>query len=95
MAASKTPNISFMKSCVNKFIKGHVERWEFDLDFDHHIIKRYDKMLREDRDFAEAFAFYISERGVDVGRGLDDDEYRSLIHDQYQELLAVAKEGYL
>ena len=95
MAASKKPNISFMKKYVNDFIRGQMERWEFDLDFDHHIITRYDKMLREDRDFAEAFAFFISECGVDVGGGLSDDDYRALIHSQYLELLAVANEGYL
>ena len=94
MARAKSPNISFMKSYVRKFINGKMERWEFDLDFNHYFIERYDGMMREDCDFAEAFAFYVSEYGVDVGGGMDDDEYRDLIRSQYNELLAVAREGY-
>ena len=92
MAASKTPNINFMKGYVNKFLTGSLERWEFDLDFDHYIIERYDKMTREDRDFADAFAFYVSECGVDVGGNLSDDEYKELIRSQFHELLTVANE---
>ena len=94
MPAAKKPNISFMKSYVRKFINGKMERWEFDLDFNRHFIERYDKMYREDPDFAEAFAFYISERGVDCSDGLSDEDYWNHIHDQWDDLLAAERDGF-
>jgi hypothetical protein len=94
MPRKKTPNIDFMISYVEDYLNGNMERWEFDIDFDYHIIERYSKMLREYRDFAEAFAFYISERGVDIGEGFSDADYKDLISRQYRELLDVAKEGF-
>ena len=95
MPAKKTPNINFMKAFIEDFIEGRIERLDFDLDFSYHVINRYDKMYRENRDFAEAFAFYVSEQGFDQGEPLPDDEYLQLIHDQYHELLAVEQEGFL
>ena len=95
MPAKRTPNIDFMNGYVEDYLEGRMERWVFDLDFDHHVIARYEKMEREDPDYAEAFGFYISEFGVDAGGGLSDAAYKKLIRKQYKELKGVAAEGYL
>ena len=93
--AKKSPNIDFMMAYVSDFLEGRMKRWEFDIDFDHHIITRFAKMERENPEFAEAFGYYISTCGVDRGDGLSDAAYKKLIREQYEELLDVAEGGFL
>ena len=93
-AVKRTPNINFMKAFVEDFIEGRSSRLDFDLDFSYHVINRYDKMYRENRDFAEAFAFYVSEQGFDIGERLPEDEYIQLISEQYQILLDAERDGF-
>ena len=95
MPARKTPNINFMKSFVEDFIEGRIDRLDFDLDFSYHVIRRYDKMYRENPNFAIAFAFYVSEQGFDLGEGMPGDEYLELIADQYSKLLAAEQVGFV
>jgi len=95
MAKKKTPNIDFMMAYVEDFLEGRLKRWEFDLDFDHHIITRYGKMEREHPEYAEAFGYYISSCGVDCGDGLSDVAYKKLIQQQYEELKDVAASGFI
>jgi hypothetical protein len=86
MPKKRTPNIDFMVAYVEDYLNGNMKRWEFDIDFDYHVIQRYHKMMREHRDFAEAFAFYISEQGVDIGDRLSDADYHILIQRQFDSL---------
>ena len=90
MAKRKTPNIDFMMDYVNDFLEGRLDRFFFELDFDHNLMTHFAKMKREDPEYAEAFAYYISDFGVDCGNALTDDEYKELIQRQYDELLDVA-----
>jgi hypothetical protein len=95
MVKKKTPNLDFMMTYVERYLKGRLKRWEFDLDFDHHIMDRYAKMEREDAEYAEAYAYYISTYGVDCGNGLSDSAYKKLIQKQYEALLDVAATGFI
>ena len=95
MGRKKSPNIDFMMEYVEDYIEGRMERWAFDLDFDHHIITRYEKMERENSEYAEAFGFYISTCGVDCGDNLSDADHKKLIRKQYKELLSVAADGFI
>jgi len=93
--AKKSPNIDFMMEYVKDYLEGRMKRWEFDIDFDHHIMTRYAKMERENSEYAEAFAYYISTCGVDVGEKLSDAAYEKLIRRQYKELLDLVADGFL
>ena len=87
MGAKYTPNIDFMKSLAQKFLDGEIDRRSFDLEFDYNLMARFAKMRQEDRSIADAFAFFISEMGVDTGRNLSDETYRDLLSKQYAEFL--------
>jgi len=93
--AKKSPNIDFMMGYVNDFLEGRLERWAFDLDFDHHLITHFEKMERENLEYAEAFGYYISECGVDCGNGLSDAAYKRLIRKRYKQLLDVVADGFI
>jgi len=82
-----------MMKYVVDFLEGRMPRWAFDIDYSHHIMKRYPKMYREFPDFAEAFEFYIGECGVDCGDGLSDASYKKLIRKQYKALMTAASDG--
>jgi hypothetical protein len=95
MPKSKTPNIDYMISYVEDYLEGRLDRFFFDLDFDHKLITHYPKMKRENPEYAEAFCFYISDWGIDVGERLSDDEFKALIQRQYDELLDVVEDGFM
>jgi hypothetical protein len=52
-------------------------------------------MKREDPEYAEAFCFYISDWGIDVGERLSDDEFMALIQKQYDDLLGVVEDSFM
>ena len=87
-------NIDFMMNYVKEYLDGKKERWEFDLDFDHELTKRWGKMRREDSEYAEVFYDWISEDGVDAGEGLSDSAYKKLIRRQYNEVKSIAASGF-
>ena len=89
----KTPNIDFMRSLVEDFIDGRIKRWEFDVGFSRHIMKRYKKMGRESPIIADYFTCYIDEMGFEAGQSLPDDKYRDLIEFRYSEFVSALKDG--
>jgi hypothetical protein len=84
-----------MLEFVREYLDGENERLFFDLDFIHYLNENYDKMEREDPDFAECFAFYIGERGFDKSKGLTDDQHKALIREQYDEFLSAMRDGFI
>ena len=76
---------------VNEYLSGKTPRHIFELDFQAEILDRYEKMAREDRDYAEYFYDMLSEYGVDVGDGLSDAEFKQLIRKQYKKVKDIAK----
>jgi len=89
----KTPNIDFMRSFVEDYINGRIPRWQFDLDFSHHLISRYRKMERESPIIADCFACYLDEMGFEAGQSLPDDEYLDLIEYRYSEFVSALEDG--
>ena len=87
-------NIDCMMEYVKGFLDGERERWEFDLDFGHELRERWDKMCREDEEYAQVIREWIGEGGVDAGRGLSDKEYKRLIRRQYNEVKSIAADGF-
>ena len=76
------PNIAFMMDFVRKFIDEESSRLAFTLDFNHHLIQRYDKMYSENAEVAEIFAERIGDI-VDHSDNLNDDELRDALCDPY------------
>jgi len=68
-----------MMAFVQEYLDGKRSRLDFDLDFNHYLIKHYAKMERENPDLAECFNFYLAEDGFDLTEGLTDDQHRRLI----------------
>ena len=89
-----TKNIDFMMAYVKEYLDGKKDRWEFDLDFNHELMKRWSKMRREDSEYADVFYEWISEDGVDAGANLSDSEYKKLIRLQYKEVKSIAASGF-
>ena len=76
------PNIAFMMDFVRKFIDEESSRLAFTLDFNHHLIQRYDKMYSENAEAADIFAERIGDI-VDHSDNLNDDELRDALCDPY------------
>lgn len=84
-----------MIAFVQDYLKGYSTRLDFDLDFDHYLIKHYPKMERENSAVAECFYFYLSEQGVDCSDDISDSEHKELIHRQFNEFQAALSDGLL
>lgn len=87
-------NIDFMVGYVKQYLDGNLDRLQFELDFNYHLMKRYKQMCRENREYAELFYDYISEEGVDLGKGLSDMNFKKLIQKQYREVLDIVQNGF-
>ena len=83
-----------MMDFVQEYIDGKISRLDFDLDFNHHLMKQYSKMEREDPDLAECFNYYIAEAGFDQSEGLSDSAHKRLIRKQFSEFKAVMRDGF-
>jgi len=84
----------FMIEFVQEYLDGETERLFFDLDFNYYLNENYQKMEREDPDFAECFVFYIAELGFDKSHGLPDAEHKKLIRRQFNEFMAAKRDGF-
>jgi hypothetical protein len=87
-------NINFMMNMVNEFLSGKMSRLDFELDFNHELKARYNKMCREHQEYAEVFYDWLSEDGVDKSDGLSDKAFKRLIREQYNEVKSIAAEGF-
>ncbi|SHK78882.1 hypothetical protein [Desulforamulus aeronauticus] len=84
----------FMMTFVQEYLDGERSRLDFDLDFNHYLIKHYAKMERENPDLAECFNFYLAEDGFDQAVGLSDDRHRRLIQKQFNKFKAALRDGF-
>lgn len=91
----KLTNTNYMIGYVKDFVEGRTERLEFDLDFPYNIKKRYPKMLRECPDLADCFSCYLVEQGYDEGQVLDDDDYKELMRERFEQFMSVFDDGIL
>lgn len=84
-----------MMAFIQSYLDGERSRLDFDLDFNHYLIKHSAKMERANRDLAECFNFYLAEEGFDQAEGLSDDQHKKLIQKQFDEFKAVLRDGFL
>ena len=91
----KNTATEFMMTFVQSYLDGERSRLDFDLDFNHYLIKHYAKMKRANHDLAECFYFYIVEEGFDQTEGLSNDQHKKLIQKQFNEFKAALRDGFL
>jgi len=87
-------NIDYIMEYVKEFLDGKRERWEFELDFGYEIETHWNKMKREDREYAELIYDRLLEDGADAGIDLGDDEYEKLIRRKYNDVKSIVAEGF-
>ena len=78
-----------MINFVQEYIDGKSSRLDFELDFNHYLIKNYPKMERENSELADCFNFYIGEHGHDAAEKLSDSEHKKLIRKQFNEFISA------
>ncbi|MCO5385916.1 MAG: hypothetical protein NHB14_09280 [Desulfosporosinus sp.] len=88
-------NINYMMDMTKSFLDGEIDCIDFSLDFPYEIEKRYRKMVREDRDYAELIFDYLVEEGTNKYDDLSDAQFKKLIRKQYKYIKEVASEGFL
>ncbi len=90
----KNKSVEFMVAFVQEYLNGETERYFFDMDFNHYLIKHYRTMERYDPDLAQCFVFYLSEEGVDRSEDLSDGEHKKLIRRQFKKFMAAWRDGF-
>jgi len=80
---------------VEDFLKGNMNRMDFELDFPYEVQQCYQKMVREDGAFAKLIDDRLVEDGVYKGELLSDDDFRKLIRKQYLDIVDISDEGFL
>lgn len=78
------PNINYVMNLTKSFLDGEIDSISYSLDFPYEIEKRYRKMVKEDRDYAELIYDCLVEEGTDKYDDLSDVEFAKLIHKQYK-----------
>lgn len=64
------------------------------LDFPYELERRYRKMVREDREYANLILECLVEEGTDQFNELSDAQFKNLINKQYKYITDVASEGF-
>lgn len=91
----KRRHIDIVLDMVDAFLGGKMSRLDFELDFPYEAQQRYQKMAREDAEFAELIDTRLVEDGVYKGDRLSDDAFRELIRKQYLDVVDISDEGFL
>jgi len=85
--------IEFMIAFVQEYLSGERSRMDFDLDFNHYLIKNYPKMERQNAELADCFNFYLAEEGLDKSEGLSESAHKKLIRKQFAEFKSAMRDG--
>ncbi|KAF1086314.1 hypothetical protein SPSYN_00031 [Sporotomaculum syntrophicum] len=91
----KRSNIDTVLDMVEAFLKGNMSRIDFQLDFPYEVQQHYQKMAREDEEFARLIDERLVEDGVYKGERLSDEAFRELIQKQFLDVVDISDEGYL
>lgn len=83
----------FMIAFVQEYLSGEMERYYFDMDFDHYLIEHWSAMERKDAELARAFGYYVSEQGIDQTEGLSDAQHKRLIRRQFKLFNEAVQDG--
>lgn len=87
-------NINYILDMTKSFLDGEIDSISYWLDFPYEIEKRYRKMVREHRDYAELIFDYLVEEGTNKYDDLSDEQFKRLIRKQYKYIKDVASEGF-
>ena len=88
-------NINYIMDMAKSFLDGEIEIIDFYLDFPYEIEKRYLKMAREDREYAELIFDCLVEEGTHTYDELSEAQFKRLIRKQYKYIKDVASEGFI
>jgi len=88
-------NINYMMDMTKLFLDGEIDCISYSLDFPYEVEKRYRKMVREDREYAELIFDCLVDEGTNKYDELSDAQFKRLIHKQYKYIENVASEGFL
>ena len=91
----KQSNIDTVLDMVEAFLKGNMSRMDFQLDFPYEVQQRYQKMAREDEEFARLIDNRLVEDGVYKGERLSDEAFHELIRKQFLDVVDISEEGFL
>lgn len=91
----KRSNIDTVLDMVEAFLKGNMSRLDFQLDFPYEVQQRYQKMAREDEEFARLIDDRLVEDGVYKGERLSDEAFRNHIRKQFLDVVDISDEGFL
>ena len=80
-------NINAVLRMTKAYLDGKMARIDYQLNFPWEVEQRYQKMCREDTEYADMLYYYLVERGTDCAAGLSDNDFHDLIQKQYQEVL--------
>ena len=67
-------NINYIMDMTKSFLDGEIDCISFYLDFPYEVEKRYRKMVREDRDYAELIFDFLVEEGTNKYDELSDTQ---------------------
>lgn len=87
-------NINYVMDMTQSFLDGEIDDITYWLDFPYEIEKRYQKMVREDREYAELIFDCLVEEGTHKYDELSDTQFKKLIRKQYKYIKDVAAEGF-
>jgi len=87
--------MEYMIEFVREYLDGESSRMDFDLDFNHYLIKHYPKMERQNAELAKCFYFYLAEEGFDQAAGLSDASHKKLFRKQFAEFESAMRDGLL
>ena len=80
-------NINAVLKMTRDFLDGKMDSISYWLVFPYEVTKRYQKMLREDPELTDMIYVYLLEGGTDLHGSLSDEEFRTLIQRQYDEVM--------
>lgn len=72
---------------VRRYLSGKTDVTSFCRDFPREVIRRYEKMEREDTADAGKILYYLVENGTDRFDKLSETDFRNLIKTQYDNFM--------
>ena len=86
-------NINYIMDMTKSFLAGEIDGMNYYLNFPFEVEKRYQKMVREDGEYANLIFECLVEEGINKFDNLSDAQFKRLIKKQYKYIQDVASEG--
>ncbi len=82
-------NIKFVMDMTKSYLDGVIDSIAYSLDFPYEVEKRYRRMVKENRDYAEMIFDTLIEEGIYKYDQLSEAEFMKLIRKQYNYIKDV------